>query len=261
MRISVMQLYRYPVKGLSAEPLQQVMLKPYDCVPHDRRFALAHATTKFDVDRPEWMAKTNFIMLMRDEKLALLQTGFEEQSGVLTIKRNGELLLAARITDPEGRQAVAQFFANFLGSSVSGTLQPIEAPGHSFSDAKQKPNARGYKYISVINLASIRALEEVVGTSLDPIRFRANVYIDGLAPWAEFDWVGSHVTAGDVQLHIVSRIVRCAATTVNPATAKRDVNIPIILQQSFGHGHMGVYGEVVHGGKLAIGDPVSVIER
>ena len=132
MRTSVMYMYRYPVKGLSAEPLQQVTLKPYDCVPHDRRFALAHATTKFDVDRPEWMAKTKLIMLMRDEKLALLQTRFEEQSGVLTIKRNGEPLLAARFPGPRGPAAVDQFLANFLGSSVSGTPQLIEAPGIRF---------------------------------------------------------------------------------------------------------------------------------
>jgi uncharacterized protein YcbX len=166
-------MYRYPVKGLSPEPLERVVLKPGDCLPQDRRFALAHATTKFDVDRPEWMPKTNFIMLMRDEKLALLQTRFEEQTGLLTINRNGETLLRARITEAEGRRAVGEFFAEFLGSSVNGTPRLIEAPGHTFSDAKQKPNSTTYKYVSIINLASIRALEQIVDVSLEPIRFRA----------------------------------------------------------------------------------------
>lgn len=258
MPTSVIAMYRYPVKGLSPEPLDQVVLKPRDCLPQDRRFALAHATTKFDVERPEWMPKTNFIMLMRDEKLALLQTRFEEHSGLLTINRNGETLLRARITEPEGRHVVGEFFADFLGFSMNGTPRLIEAPGHTFSDARQKPNSTTYKYVSIINLASIRALEEHVRAVLDPIRFRANVYIDGLPPWAEFDWVGSHITIGNARLHIVSRIIRCAATTVNPATAERDVNIPAVLQQSFGHGHMGVYGEVIDGGGVAIGDAVSM---
>jgi uncharacterized protein YcbX len=88
------------------------------------------------------------------------------------------------------------------------------------------------------------------------MRFRANLHIDGLPAWAEFDWVGSDVKIGRARLHIVSRIIRCAATTVNPATAERDLNVPTHLQQAFGHCHMGIYGEVVEGGEIMTGDAV-----
>ena len=39
----IRSIYRYPIKGLSAEPLERVMLNLGQCVPHDRRFAIAHA--------------------------------------------------------------------------------------------------------------------------------------------------------------------------------------------------------------------------
>lgn len=39
MRIE--KIYRYPVKGLSAEALEAVALMPGEMLPHDRRFALA----------------------------------------------------------------------------------------------------------------------------------------------------------------------------------------------------------------------------
>lgn len=256
MSIGVIRMFRYPVKGLSAEPLTRVVLTPGECLPLDRRFAVAHAATKFDPQRPEWLPKTNFIMLMRDEKLAQLKTRFEESSGYLTIEQDGRILLSAQLTERTGRESVNEFFATFLRDTLSGAPKLVEAPGHTFSDAQQKPNSTTYKYVSIVNLASIRALEEVVQVSLDPIRFRANLYVDGAPAWAEFNWVDSGLTIGGAQLHVVSRISRCAATTVNPVTAIRDVDIPAILQKAFGHGHMGVYAEVISGGEIIVGDSV-----
>jgi uncharacterized protein len=256
MTMSVVRICRYPVKGLSAEDLERVMLTVGQCLPHDRRFALAHATTPFDATRPAWLPKTSFLTLMRDEQLAQLRTRFDEQSGEFTIERDGHLLLKAAITDPSQRGSISTFFADFLGDAVTGTPRVVEAPGHTFSDAKQKPNATTYQYVSLVNLASIRALEQVVQASVDPLRFRANLYLDGVPAWTEFDWVGSEIMVGRARLHIVSRIIRCAATTVNPATAERDLNVPAHLQQSFGHGHMGIYGEVVGSGGVVTGDTV-----
>lgn len=253
---SVVRICRYPVKGLSAEDLEQVLLTAGQCLPQDRRFALAHADTQFDPASPGWLPKTSFLMLMRNEKLAQLRTRFDEQSGYFTIERDGKMVLKAEITDPSQRESINDFFADFLRDSVTGAPRVVEAPGHSFSDATQKPNSTTYKYVSLVNLASVRALEQVVRAPVDPIRFRANLYIDGLPAWSEFDWVGSEITVGCARLHIVSRIIRCAATTVNPATAERDLNVLSHLQQAFGHCHMGIYGEVVGSGEIVTGDPV-----
>ncbi len=83
---TIAAIYRYPVKGLSAEPLARVALAPGECLPHDRRFAVALATTSFDPERPEWLSKTHCVMLMRDEKLAELSTSFDAPAGELTIE-------------------------------------------------------------------------------------------------------------------------------------------------------------------------------
>lgn len=256
MSISVVRICRYPVKGLSAEDLERVMLTAGQCLPQDRRFALAHAATDFDPTCPAWLPKTNFLMLMRNEKLAQLRTRFDEQSGCFTIERDGQMLLKVEITDPSQQESINEFFAGFLRDSVTGTPRVVEAPGHTFSDARQKPNSTTYQYVSVVNLASIRALEQVMRVPVDAIRFRANLYIDGLPAWTEFDWVGSEIMVGRARLHIVSRITRCEATTVNPATAERDLNVLTHLQQSFGHVQMGIYGEVIGSGEIVTGDTV-----
>src|SRR6267142_3313525 len=111
MATTVIAIYRYPVKGLSAEKIDRVALMPGECLPHDRRFAVALGSTRFDPQRPEWVPKIGFAMLMRDEKLAQLRTRFDAESGVLAITENGRDVLRAVITEPEGRRQVAEFLA------------------------------------------------------------------------------------------------------------------------------------------------------
>ncbi len=257
MTSTIGAIYRYPVKGLSAEKLDRVMLAPGQCLPQDRRFAIALGSTVFDPQNPEWLPKRHFIMLMRDEKLARLQTRFDAENSVLTIAEGGRVLLRGRMTEPGGCRDVAEFYTDFLRPAVDGPLHVVEAPGHAFADARRRPNAATGQYVSLINRASIGALEAAMGAPVDPIRFRANFYFDGPPAWQELGWIGAEITLGAVRLHVVSAITRCAATQVNPATAERDLDIPAALDRNFGHINMGVYAEVLAGGEIAVGDRLS----
>ena len=251
---AVTAIYRYPVKGLSAEKIDRVTLLPGECLPHDRRFAIALGSTTFDPEHPEWLPKTHFVMLMRDEKLARLQTRFDVESGVLSIAEGGQVLLRATMSDPQGRGLVAEFLTNFLGDAVDGPLRVVSASGHAFADARRKPNATTDKYVSLINRASIEALEAAIGVPVDPIRFRANTYFGGASAWCEQDWIDSEINLGAARLRVISPITRCAATQVNPVTAERDLDIVTALGRTFGHTNMGVYAEVVAGGEMSVGD-------
>ena len=257
MSMTVRSLYRYPVKGLSAQALPQVMLRVGECLPHDRRFAIARASTHIDPQKPEWLSKTNFFMLMRDERLAQLHTRFDEGSGNFSIEKSGRLLLNARITDPIGRESIDAFFAEFLKDLPDGPPRIVEAPGHTFADAKQKPNSTTGKYVSLINLASVQDLERVAQVPVDPVRFRANVYFEGTDAWNELNWIGTEVRIGTARLRIVAPITRCPATAVNPTTAVRDLDIPRILVKEFAHDCMGIYAEVIGEGRVAPDDRVT----
>lgn len=261
MAAIIRQLYRYPVKGLSAEPLDRVSLAIGRCLPQDRRFAIALGSTRFDRAQPQWLAKTNFIMLMRDEKLARLSTRFDPRSELLTIAERGIVLLEAALSDPDSCGAVARFFEDFLGEAVTRPLRVVEARDHAFADARPKPNASTGQYVSLINLASLSDLEDKLGVAIDPIRFRANVYFNGLAAWEEQDWVKpEHVLAiGAARLRVVAAITRCAATEVNPATATRDIEMAAELIRQYGHNIMGVYAEVVSPGEIGVGDQIVAV--
>src|SRR5438105_5008044 len=203
MVIIIRAIYRHPVKGLSPEKMDRVALTPGECLPHDRRFAVALGSTRFDPERPEWLPKIHFIMLMRDEKLARLLTRFDPASGELSVAENGRELLRAAITEPEGRRRVAEFLTDFLGDA-DGPLRVVEAPGHAFADARRKPNATTDKYVSLINRASIAALEAAIEGPVDPLRFRANVYLERMPAWSELDWIGYEIVLGGARLRVIA---------------------------------------------------------
>ena len=251
MSIAITQIHRHPVKGLNAEPLARVALTPSEGIPHDRRFALAHGSTRFDTQAPEWRPKTQFLMLMRDEKLAQLRIAFDDETGELAVNRAGKQVVRAKATEPLGRTLIEQFFAGFMGTAARGAPRLLEAPGHAFTDVPEK-------CLSLINLASVRDLERVMREPVDPLRFRANIYFEGAPAWAEFNWVGKEIAIGAARLRVTARIDRCAATNVNPKTAARDMNVVKALQRGFGHIDMGVYAGVVTGGDIATGDRITV---
>jgi uncharacterized protein YcbX len=251
MPITLARIARYPVKGLNAEELTRVTLEPGRAMAHDRRFALAHGSTRFDPGAPEWLPKTNFLMLMKNERLAALDARFDDGTDELVVHRNGKPVARGRLTDPMGRTVIEQFFAAYLGAEARGKPRVVEGPpGFTFSDHRSP-------VISIINRASVADVERVAEAPVDPRRFRGNLLIEGAEPWVEMSWVGREIAIGPVRLRIASAIDRCAATTVNPDTAQRDVNVPRALQKGFGHIDCGVYGEVIAGGEIAVGDVVT----
>ena len=250
MGTTVVDICRYPVKGLSAESLEQISLTPGESLPHDRRFALAHGSTKFDTRNPQWLPKSNFLMLMRDEKLAQLRAAFEPEIGMLTIERGGKQVVRAKATEPIGRTLIGQFFASFMAEASRGTPRLVEAPGHMFSDVPEK-------CLSIINLASVRDLERVMRRPVDPLRFRGNIYLEGLPAWAEFGWAGQDISLGTARLKVTAPINRCGATNVDPETAARDLNVPLALQNGFGHVKMGIYAAVTGAGEISKGDALT----
>ena len=245
----IASLFRYPVKGLTPEPLPRVALGVGETLPADRRYAIENGPSGFDPADPKWMSKAYFLMLMRDEWLAALRTHFDDASNVLTISQNGAIAAQGDLETVEGRAAIERFFTNSYAGAIKGPPKVLSGNGHSFSDVARK-------VVSIINLASLAAIENMVGVPVDPLRFRANLYVSGWPPWHEFELLDRTIAIGDARLRVVKRIVRCAAVNVDPQTAARDLNIPQELMRRIGHADCGVYAEVIAGGAIGVGDAI-----
>jgi uncharacterized protein len=246
----IASLYRYPVKGLSPEPLPRVALETGQTFPADRRYAIENGPSGFDPAAPVWLPKSHYLMLMRNERLAGLQTQFEDPSQLLTIRVDGQVAARGDLETAEGRAAIETFFATNFAHELRGPPKILSGGGHSFSDVARK-------VVSIINLGSLAAIESMIGQKVHPLRFRANLYVSGWPAWHEFELVGQTLAIGEARLKIVKRITRCAAVNVDPETAVRDLDIPPALMRRLGHNECGVYAEVIAGGTIGVGDAIA----
>ena len=248
----VSSIYRYPVKGLSPQKLESVDLVAGEALPWDRAYAMENGPAPFDPRNPAFLPKTHFLMLMRNERLAELETDFNETSQTLTIRHNSNEMVKGELNSPEGRARVEEFMAGFMQDALKGPPSILSAPGHSFSDVATK-------CVHLVNLASLRELETKTQRTLDPLRFRANIYFEANTAWAEKGWIGKMLRIGNTVLEVFKETTRCAAIDVDPATAKRSTALGKTLLQNYDHTHFGIYASVTQGGTIQQGDIMHVI--
>jgi len=248
---SIRAIFRYPIKGLSPQGLDRTPLSVGQTIPADRLYSIENGPCGFDPDAPAYFPKNRFLMLMRNERLASLRTRFDETSHTLTIECEGREAAHADLRTKEGRLIIEAFFRRFMPKELRGPPKVLFGKnGHSFSDVARR-------VVSIINLASVTAVESAAGAPVNPLRFRGNLYVAGWPAWHEFSLVNQTLSVGSgARLKIVKRIQRCAATDVDPDTGIRDLTIPRTLLENFDHTDCGVYAEVVEAGEIAVGDPI-----
>jgi uncharacterized protein len=256
-RGSVEGLFRYPVKGLSAQPLDRAELRPGTGIPNDREFAFARPGGRYRPGSREGLPKQEFFALVSDHRLAGLDTHLDPETDVLTARVAGHDVLEADLSTEDGRDDAVRFFTRVLDLPARVTPVLAREAGRRFTDAAAAGDGP-MSWVSLVNLASVRDLEARTGTVVDPTRFRANVLVDGLPAWSELDAIGQELDVGGVRVRAVRRTRRCAATEVDPATGRRDLPVVAMINRTYGHQFMGIYLEVLTAGVLEKGSEVVV---
>ncbi|HEY9078779.1 MOSC domain-containing protein [Magnetovibrio sp.] len=246
------QILRYPVKSLSKEELRTCRLSPGQGLPFDRHWALARPDGDA-LNNPGWMPKSHFLVLVREHAMALAKSRFDEASGRFCFEAPNGLHAEGKLSTEDGRKAIASAMAKHLGLDQSGVPTLVEAQDIGYFDTTKGP-------ISILNLESLRALEKLVSQTIDPVRFRMNLIVEGCEAWSETHWPGKRLKIGECVLEITENTGRCKATHVNPDTGELDVKILHALKEHYGHTQMGVYAVVVEGGAIKVGDTMSLVD-
>ncbi|WP_419318196.1 MOSC domain-containing protein [Caulobacter sp. ErkDOM-E] len=248
MEARIDALYRHPIKGFTPERLDSADLVAGACFPCDRLFAVEDGPSGFDPAAPGHVSKMKFTVLAKIPAVARARTAYDAATGVFRASAEGQPDFAGALGSAEGRAGLEAWLTGLLGEDLSGPLRVIEGPGaHRFMDSRSG-------YVSVINLASVRDLEARLGVPVDPLRFRANLYVEGWPAWVENDWMGGTLKLGGATAEVLKPIVRCAATHVDPVTAERDIDVVKALFDAYGHMDCGIYLNVTQGGRVVEGD-------
>lgn len=251
--VRIAALYRHPVKGLSPEAMNEALLEENGHFPHDRLFAIENGPSGFDPAAPAHQPKFKFLMLMRNARLARLTTRYNEASGLLTIAQDGAVQAQGHLHEEDGRNAITAFLESYLNDEMRGPAKLLSAPGYRFMDSKSG-------FLSILNLASVADIAAKIGRPvLDPLRFRANIHVKGWAPWAENTLVGARLAVGEVELEVIKRIERCAATDVDPRTGIRDLRMIEALERLYQHHDCGIYAKITRRGMIRPGDEIRVV--
>ena len=211
----------------------------------------------FDPANPVPIPKTKFVVLVQDADLAKLQTNYDEDKNELRISHSGASTLYD-LSAPEGRKAAANYLSVQLDLPTEQHPTLYSAAPHRFTDVSVV-SPELIDAVSLINRDSVVSFAEQIGQTVDEKRFRGNIVFSGLPAFSELDWVNQNFQIGEAQLKVVMRTKRCAATEVNLQTGERDLKIPQLLRQNYGHFDMGVYAEVVKGGVIRSGDVLQML--
>jgi uncharacterized protein YcbX len=94
---------------------------------------------------------------------------------------------------------------------------------------------------------------------VDHRRLRPNIVVGGVEGLAERGWPGHRLRVGDAIASVLKLRTRCVMTTYDPDTLEQDLSVLRRIASEF-EGQMALDCAVVTGGRLAVGDPVALLE-
>jgi uncharacterized protein len=247
MTARLARINRHPIKSHGREDIASVSLLAGQGLPWDRHWAVAHDAARLV---PGWNPCQNFARGAKAPGLMAIEARLDEGAGRITLTHPdlGKIEFA-----PDDPQDAARFLDWSRPLAPEGRAMPdrIVTAGRAMTDTD-------YASISVLNAASNAALAQRMGRDLAMTRWRGNLWLEGLAPWAEFDLIGRTLRIGDAELRIEERITRCRATMANPETGRIDGDTLAALQSGWGHQDFGVYAVVMTPGTIRVDDKVLI---
>ncbi|MCC4908928.1 MOSC domain-containing protein [Microbacterium sp. cx-59] len=262
----VAALFRYPIKGFTPEPRDELVVQADGRIEGDRvlAFRFADAAEPQERDGDDYWPKSHGLSLMDFPTLARLRMAFDDATGTVRLSDGGRTLIEAGLDDA-GRRALEEVAATFLaGTSDSRRLEgsgklPLRLVGDGRTSRFQD-RPRGY--VSLHGAASVAAVDAAVDAPVDDRRFRSNIVISGTEAWAELRWAG-RVKVGDVVFEVQRPIGRCAAIMANPDSGERDARLLRVLTSTFAQAEptLGILLLPAGGsaGSIRVGDEVAIV--
>ena len=247
MTARLARIVRHPLKSIGREDLPGADLVPGAWLPGDRVWAVAHANADLDGG---WAPKKHFLRGVVAPSLMAATAALSADGTRLKLAHPETGTIDVAPDDAADWPALADWLAPIWPAEFPAPTRVYRAAEAHLSDVPEP-------WVSVHGTASHRAVEDRIGQPLSPDRWRGNLWIDGLAPWEEFGWIGRTIRVGGATLRVTERIGRCKATMANPETGRRDADTLAALA-TWGHKDFGVYAEVIEGGRIAVGDTVVV---
>ena len=246
----VTDIFRHPLKSHGREALKQVLLSKGKTMPWDRCWAVAHDAST--ADGSTWVPCVNFSRGSKAPSLMAIEAKLDEATETLTLSHPNQKDFTFQPNDERQLSGFLAWVKPLMPSGRAQSARIIRVPERGSTDTD-------YPSISINSHASLRAISDKVGMPLSPLRWRGNIWLDGLNPWVEHSWLDQRFRIGTVVFEGVEPVVRCLATTANPKTGERDADTLGALNDGWNHQNFGLYARVIKSGKISIRDTLELL--
>ena len=187
---TVAQIWRYPIKSHGREALQAVPLSAGKTLPWDRHWAVAHENST--ADGSVWVPCQNFSRGAKAPLLMAINSRWDADRGQMHMRHPDLPDLQFNPDDADDQNRFLEWSAPLMPENRAKSARLIRAAECGLTDTD-------YPSVSIGNLSSHRAVSQKLGRDLSALRWRTNIWLDGLAPWEEFDLICRIIEIGEVQ--------------------------------------------------------------
>jgi uncharacterized protein len=241
-------LFVYPFKSARGHALAQVQLRPTG-FEWDRYWMAVDATGKFISQRTH-PKLARLVPEIASDALVLKAPGLPDLS--VPLHAAAGTPVRVRVWDDECAaidlgDAPAQWLSGFLEQPlrlvrVSATPERVANPKYAGAVPKPVTFVDGFQML-VCNRASLEELNSRLPEPVPMERFRPNIVLGGLAPFAE-DRIDC-LSVGEITLRLVKPCTRCIITSTDQRTGERSTDpLPVLRTYRFDRTLHGVkFGE------------------
>jgi len=259
MTISISSINYCPVKSISFQSAQNCKIKKDIGIVGDRMFAFAKGLNQeevklFENSPDERKGKWNSILTLKNSAV-LNKYNFVFNNDKLTLFLKNEKLLSIDVNQQTKHQEISNKILE-LEKSLKPPLALMKNEIFPFFDTSLSKKIGFTNSISLLNIQSIKDFEKKSSNTVEPSIFRGNIYIDGVKPWAEREWLGKVITINNINFKVEKSIPRCVAINLKPKTDDNSVDLLQLLKKTYNHFDMGIFLTALEDGEISIGNSI-----
>ncbi len=261
MSATISSINYCPVKSVSFQSVQNCKIKKNIGIIGDRIFAFAKnldldQAKLFEKNPDERKGKWNNILTLKNTP-ALNKYNFILKDEKLTLTLKDREILTIDINQLSERDVLSNKISD-LEDSLKQPIVLMKNYEFPFFDTSISKKVDFVNSVSLLNIQSINDFQKKIDKKIETSVFRGNIYIDGVEPWKERDWVGKIIKINNVSFKVKKNIPRCVAINLKPQSDDNSFNLLQLLKKTYNHFDMGIYLTVLDDGELNIGDTINI---
>ena len=252
--IKIENLFYSPVKSISFTESEFLNVLKDKGIQSDRIFAfvqnLDSTSIKNLIEDPKFRKLNNFITLKNTPELN--KYNFIYIKDKLILKKQDEIIISINPFLENEKKLLCDKINHIIIKNKK--LDFLMDEKNPFFDTMPDNS------ISLVNKKSVTDFSMKILSDIEFERFRANIYIDGLAAWEERNWIGKTIKINNIDFFVSSEISRCSATNLKPSTDIVTINLPNQLKKTYDHINMGIYLVPLQNGVISRNDKIIIYD-